>query len=293
MLKPIDMPELPEVEIVCRNLNEEISDQKIKKIIFERSDLRFAIPRLQIQRALKNLTISHVERRAKYILINMKSYILLSHLGMTGSWRIESNGWEIKKHDHLWLELGNGKLLIYNDPRRFGFIELLRETDVQSRFVDLGMEPLNKEQLSYRYTTKKVINLENPRDKELIKIFRNLKTSIKTAIMNQKYLVGVGNIYASEALFKAGLNPLKICSNISEVEYKRLLKEIRAVLIEAIQNGGSSISDYKNLYGSRGAQQLSFSVYDRAGERCKLCSELIIQQKISQRSTFWCPSCQK
>jgi formamidopyrimidine-DNA glycosylase len=271
------MPELPEVEIVCRNLSEIIKPpQPLKNWHFFRSDLRFTIPKKSLLKLI-GLNLVKIERRAKYILLNFEELTVVSHLGMTGSWREESEGWVKRKHDHLAFEIHQKKFLVYEDPRRFGFIEVLKTSKLKERFKDLGEEPLGED-----------TNFE-----ELTLRFKKLESPIKTALMNQKLLVGVGNIYASEVLFRTQINPLKKCSKVSPSDYQKLWSEVKIILSEAIANGGSTIENYRNSYGQKGQFQNNFFVYGRPDEECFKCNTLIKSTVQSGRTTFWCPSCQK
>lgn len=271
------MPELPEVEIVCRNLAEMIKPaSEIKSWKFFRADLRFKIPKSQLQKIVGRPLIK-IERRAKYILFNFGEYIVISHLGMTGSWRQVRADWAPKKHDHLAFAVSDDAFFVFADPRRFGFIEVIRASQLQKRFRQLGVEPLHKK------TDFKQLSIA----------FQRLKSPIKTALMNQKLLVGVGNIYAAEVLFRTGVNPLKICSALSEKKYKLIFSEIVVILNEAISAGGSSILNYRNTYGDKGKFQQLFFVYGRKGQPCLKCHSLIKSAMQAGRSTFWCPNCQK
>ncbi len=269
------MPELPEVEIVCRNLSKMIEPgSRIRRWKFFRPDLRFVIPQAELKK-LVDRPLIRIERRAKYILFRFKDHILISHLGMTGAWRREKDGWGIRKHDHLAFYIGSD-VFVFEDPRRFGFIETIKAEELEMRFHNLGVEPLDK------------INHE-----ALFSAFKVLKAPIKTALMNQKLLVGVGNIYASEVLFRTGVNPLKSCSKLSYDTYKLIFTEVKLVLSQAIEAGGSTISDYRNSYGEKGSYQNHFFVYGRKNEACVKCLTLIKSVFQAGRSTFWCPKCQK
>lgn len=273
------MPELPEVENVTRNLNQIINPpMKITGWIFKRKDLRFPLPQKDLKKII-GLSILKIERRAKYILLTLeKDHILIFHLGMTGHWRPKSISSEVRKHDHVILQLDGGVELIYEDPRRFGFILISHREKLSTRFSSLGVEPLD--------TSTDWNALTNQ--------FRMLNAPIKSALMDQKKIVGVGNIYASEVLFRAGINPLKKCSQISRSTYKHLWSEVKKVLQDAIAKGGSSISSFENSYGEKGAFQNDFFVYGRDGKSCRKCRKGIIKQKkIAGRSTYWCPTCQK
>lgn len=271
------MPELPEVEIICRNLSEMIGpDQEIREWIFFRPDLRFKIPKAALQK-VKGKLLLKIARRAKYIVFDFGEYSVISHLGMTGSWRQVAAHWDRRKHDHLAFILKNTKIFVFEDPRRFGFIEVVKTKQLINRFRDLGVEPLDK-----------MTDFS-----ELTRRLRKVKSPIKTAIMNQKFLVGVGNIYASEALFRAGVNPLKVCTKIGIIHFEKIWEEIIVLLNEAIAEGGSTIENYRNSFGEKGDFQKCFFVYGRKNEPCLKCKTLINSIFQSGRSTFWCPSCQK
>lgn len=272
------MPELPEVEIVCRNLTEILNPPlKFSDSHFWRKDLRYKIPVTKIQK-LKGQTLQAVRRRAKYILFEFEDDVLISHLGMTGSWR-EYRG-DLKKflalkHDHLALRFGNDQWLIYNDPRRFGFVQVISNDKIAKHFVNYGPEPLEITDIH-----------------QIIKTLSSKNAPVKSVIMNQEHLVGVGNIYASEALFKARIHPLRKACDVSVREYKVLLKQIQKILTEAIEHGGSTIQNYRNAKNQSGEFQLRFAVYDRSGLECPKCRAKILVEKVAGRSTFFCPSCQ-
>ena len=272
------MPELPEVEIVCRNLKQVFgSDSKIKSWRINRKKLRNAIPVSQLN-SLVDSKITEVQRRAKYILISFENgSTLLSHLGMTGLWRYEPIGKEeTQKHDHLIMELSNGSRLVYNDPRRFGFVEVHKSNEIGARLGKLGAEPIS----SYQELKPTFIRL------------KSLHSPIKPALMNQDYIVGVGNIYASEILFLSKISPFRPCDRITEKEYREIFKNMRFVLKKAIQKGGSTIENYRNSFGGEGSFQKEFLVYGKAGEACPNCNRKILQKKQAGRSTFWCKKCQ-
>jgi formamidopyrimidine-DNA glycosylase len=271
------MPELPEVEITVKNLNQIIQPPiQIEEWIFFRKDLRNKIPIKKIN-SLKDRNLLKIYRKGKFIIFEFKDYSILSHLGMTGVWRLEMTKWTKQKHDHIAFKLSSGSFLVYNDPRRFGEFDLFANEKIHLRFKHFGIEPL-EELTDWQSLTKK---------------FKKLKTSVKVALMNQKHIMGVGNIYASEALFRARINPKKEATKVSVMAYEKLWDEVKKVLAEAIAAGGSSISDFKNSYGEKGDFQNRFLVYDRKNLKCKVCSELIQSVVLGGRSTFWCKSCQK
>lgn len=275
------MPELPEVETVRSGLESLLkSKPTIKRVKLMRGDIRFPIPK-NFAKALEGQTITGVKRRAKYLLIETPKVALLSHLGMTGSWRIETPA-TLKRgpHDHCFIELSDGRQLVFRDPRRFGVLDLVQPgaEETHLRLKALGPEPLDKETFTSEY---------------LYETSRKRKTAIKVFIMDQRVVVGVGNIYASEALFRAGVRPQRLAGKITKHEAERIVEAIRTVLREAIAAGGSSIRDYTNASGDEGAFQLNHFVYERAGEPCRVCKTPIRSKVLGGRSTYWCPNCQK
>jgi formamidopyrimidine-DNA glycosylase len=270
------VPELPEVEVVCRELAEMIpSTSSITGWKFFRKDIRFKIPQKKLQ-LLVGQKIKSIRRRAKYILFELQDHFIISHLGMTGSWRRAPLGEAPLKHDHLSFGLENGDFFIFNDPRRFGFIEVVEMKQFSKRFSGLGVEPLSPETDFIALT----------------KHFKKLKAPIKTALMNQKLIVGVGNIYASEILYASKVSPLKKSAKVTESQYQSIWQNTRAILKKAIEKGGSTIENYKSAKGAEGGFQDEFSVYGREKELCRNCHTPIRQKTMAGRSTFWCPDCQ-
>jgi formamidopyrimidine-DNA glycosylase len=275
------MPELPEVETVRSGLETLLKAKPtIKRVKLMRGDIRFPIPK-NFVKALEGQAITGVKRRAKYLLIETPKVALLSHLGMTGSWRLEPSKTLLPgPHDHCLIELDDGRTLVFRDPRRFGVLDLVEpgaET-THLRLKALGPEPLDKSKYTSEY---------------LFETSRKRKSAIKVFIMDQRVVVGVGNIYASEALFRAGIRPQKLAGKITKHESERLVAAIQAVLQEAITAGGSSIRDYKNAGGEEGSFQQRHLVYERAGEPCRVCKRPIRSKVLGGRSTYWCPNCQK
>jgi len=271
------MPELPEVETVRRGLQQFLKDKPaIEKIEWKGLKLRFNLPK-KLSETLSGQKIQNIKRRSKYLLIQTECHTLLSHLGMTGSWRMDQN--PLIKHDHLIIHLQDGRRLIYNDPRRFGFVDLLkRGEEEKSRWLKiLGPEPF-----SDAFNT----------DYLLLKR-KNKSVSMKTFIMDAKVVVGVGNIYASEALFLAKINPKKKAAKLSDKEAEKLIQSIRQVLQSAITAGGTTFRDFKNAEGALGYFQTELQVYERGGERCRVCKGTIQKFRQGGRSTYWCRQCQK
>lgn len=271
------MPELPEVEITTKNLLQILKPPvKIEKFIFFRKDLRHLIPIKKIKQ-LDGQVLLNIRRRAKFIIFEFSQASLVGHLGMTGSWRFETEPWQRTTHDHIALQFNKNQFIVYHDPRRFGEFDYFEKSNSHLRFINLGVEPLDK----------------NTNWTQLSQQFKRMQSPIKSVLMNQKYLVGVGNIYASEALFRAGIKPLKKASAVTYKQYQALWAEVVHVLQSAIQAGGSTIQDFRNGYGERGDFQNHFLVYGRDDQACRRCGSLIKSIFISGRSTFWCPSCQK
>ena len=287
------MPELPEVEIVRRSLNKKILQKTIKKVIVRNRNLRFKVPP-NFKKFLKNRKILNVERFSKYIIIFLSGGSkLLIHLGMSGTIHIlQKNKKNIltnmsfynspklpDKHNHVEIFFNKFKL-VYNDPRRFGFFEIIQDHQIfKKRFEKLGPEPFN-----FKFNTNYIYN--NLRDKE---------KNIKNFLLDQNFMSGIGNIYASEILYLCKINPSKKGKFINKLECKKILQNTKLVLLDAIKKGGSSIRDFKNISGKKGSFQNNFKVYQREGLRCKRldCKGIIQKKNISNRSTFFCASCQK
>lgn len=270
------MPELPEVEVVKRGLQEILKHQPIlEKVELTRKDLREPMP-VKALRKLEGEKLLSVERRAKYLLLWTPQGAMISHLGMTGTWRVAQKG-EEKDHDHIYLHFSGGLRLAYRDPRRFGVFDFSKEPFMHAKFKDLGPEPLSEE-----FTGE-----------ELFRRLRNKQVSLKIAIMDQKIVVGVGNIYASEALFAAGIRPTKVAQKLSRDKADVLVTEIKKILTLSIEKGGSSISDFAQASGESGYFQNTFKVYDRAGDKCFTCTSPIKSEILGGRNTFWCSRCQK
>jgi len=272
------MPELPEVETVRVGLMQILGPRAvIKRVILNRPDIRFPIP-VDLPARLKGQAIIGIRRRAKYLLFDTPRVLILSHLGMTGSWRLAPPGDE-NIHDHCYIELQDGRRLAFRDPRRFGMLDLveLGGEATHSRLKDLGPEPLDE--LGFTAAS-------------LYASSRGRKISIKVFIMDQKIVVGVGNIYASEALYRAKIRPTRAAGRITLKEAETLVLGIRDILHTAIAAGGSTIRDFKAASGSSGYFQKSHQVYDREGESCRICGTKIRGKMLGGRSTYWCSSCQ-
>lgn len=269
------MPELPEVETSRRGISPHIIDQKINAIVLRHHQLRWPIPKDLIS-LLKDKTLLCVDRRAKYLLLRFDNGTLLIHLGMSGSLRICELNTPAQKHDHVDFEFQHC-LLRYTDPRRFGAILWLGDKPEENTLLSiLGPEPLSDE-----FTA----NL-------LYKQAKNRKLSIKQFIMEQKVVTGVGNIYATEALFKSGISPVRAANNISLKRYQLLVSAIKEILTEAIKQGGTTLKDFVGGDGKPGYFQQTLHVYGKTGERCPTCQTPLKSVKLSARNSVFCPNCQ-
>lgn len=271
------MPELPEVETTLRGIEPYVDGQILTDVVVRNASMRWPIPVAELK-ALVGQKINRVERRAKYILMHTDKGCILLHLGMSGSLKVLDVTQAAIKHDHLDLEFGGQKVIRLNDPRRFGCCLLISEPVHQHRLLaSLGPEPLSDAFSAER----------------LFRLSRGKSQAIKSFIMDNKVVVGVGNIYASESLFKAGILPTIAAKRFSRAHYQRLADEIIAVLSKAIRAGGTTLNDFTQADGKPGyfAQQLQ--VYGRAGEPCYQCGSAIKSKVIGQRNTFFCRACQK
>lgn len=271
------MPELPEVETTLRGIAPHLQGQRVAGVVIRNAQLRWPIP-TTLPSLLKNAVVRSLRRRAKYLLINFDHGTLILHLGMSGSLRILPHPTPPEKHDHFDLILDSGELMRLRDPRRFGAV-LWHEGDVFSHplLAHLGPEPLSSD-FDANHLHQKT---------------RSRAIAIKLAIMDNQLVVGVGNIYANEALFRAGIKPQLAAHRLSKTRCETLASTIKAVLTEAINKGGSSLRDFIHSDGSSGYFQQHYFVYGRKDEPCKTCGTSIKQIKQGQRSSFYCPSCQK
>lgn len=270
------MPELPEVETTRRGIAPSLVGRRVTRVVLRERRLRWPVP-AGFERQLQGRRITAVERRAKYLLVRTDGGTLLAHLGMSGSLRVLSRELPPRPHDHVDLVLDSGRVLRFNDPRRFGSLHWI-DGDVATHplLAGLGPEPL-----------------EPGFDGEhLWRRARGRRVAIKPFIMNAQVVVGVGNIYASEALFRAGIRPTAPAGRLSRARMERLAQAIRAVLGEAIRVGGTTLRDYVAPDGAPGYFRQQLFVYERAGEACRRCGAPIRQRVLGQRSTYWCPACQ-
>lgn len=270
------MPELPEVEVIRQGLIKNLPKTTIKTVDCHCEKLRYPIP-TQLETSLQGLSCQIITRRSKYLLFNFGKTLLAWHLGMTGQFRVVSSDTPIAQHEHLSLNFICGQSLRYRDPRRFGYIGLISQPWQQHRwFEKLGVEPLTEQ--------------FNP--DHFYQLCQKKKVAIKTLLMDPRAVVGIGNIYAAESLFRAKIHPARRCSDISKQAITTLVHTSKDILHEAITVGGSSISDFIHVDGQQGYFSHQFQVYGRHNKACYVCHNPI--EKITQtgRSTFYCASCQ-
>ena len=274
------MPELPEVETVCRALSKVIKNSRIKKIEFYRKDLRWQVKN-NLEVTLKNNIFIDPYRRGKYILIPTNTdKIFLIHLGMSGQIRIKKKD-IVQKHDHMRMIVENNNkhfVVTYNDSRRFGYIDLFKKKELREHFLlsKIGVEPLGRE-LTTEY-------LQNNFKKRVI--------NIKNALIDQKIIAGIGNIYASEILYKAKINPLRKVNSLSQNDLNSIITYTKIILKKSIDVGGTTIRDHMQPDGSLGYFKQKLQVYGKVNEKCKTCNSFIVKEVISNRSTFICKYCQ-
>jgi formamidopyrimidine-DNA glycosylase len=271
------MPELPEVETTLRGIEKHIIGETVRKVVVRTDKLRWPIP-VNLNSSLKGRSINSAERRAKYIFLNSDKGSLIVHLGMTGSLRVIDTNTPLQKHEHIDIQLTNGQVLRYKDPRKFGAFLWTSENPHEHKLIKkLGPEPLSNE-----------FNADY-----LIDTCRKRKAAIKAHIMNQNIVVGIGNIYASEALYKAGIHPTKAAHRVSKEKLKLLVKTSKQTLKAAIKQGGTTLQDYINPDGAPGYFAIKLKVYGREGEPCTNCAKPIKAKVIGQRNSFYCTNCQK
>jgi formamidopyrimidine-DNA glycosylase len=270
------MPELPEVEITCRGIGPWLTGAEVSAVLIRQPRLRYPVPS-ELLECLPGQRVLAVRRRAKYILIDFADGVLMLHLGMSGSLRIVPSGLQAEKHDHFDLVLGDRAMRL-RDPRRFGSVLWLpTASDEHPLLAALGQEPLDP-----------VFD-----GALLAGLLSGRSTPVKLAIMDSHLLVGVGNIYASESLFRARIHPLTPARRLGAVRCARLAGEIRQTLEDALAAGGSTLRDFVHSDGSPGYFQQQYFVYGRDGEACRVCQARIVRTVMAQRATFHCPRCQR
>lgn len=269
------MPELPEVEITARGIGPHIVGRVIRRVDVRNPNLRWRVPAV-LQKLLVGNRIDRVTRRAKYLLLHTATGCVIMHLGMSGSLRVVPTTSPLHRHDHVIIEFDGRLSLRFRDPRRFGCMLWSQHPARHRLLKDLGPEPLS----------------DAFDGDHLYKASRGRPGAVKTFLMNASVVSGIGNIYASEVLHAAGINPHRGANRIALERYRRLAGEIKRVLSRAIEAGGTTLRDFQSADGQPGYFRLSLRVYDREGEPCPRCRGAIRRVTIQQRSSFYCPRCQ-
>lgn len=270
------MPELPEVETTRRGIEPELAGRRVLGMVVRERRLRWPISR-SFEQHVRDATVRAVERRAKYILLRFDGGTAILHLGMSGSLRVLPTGASPLTHDHWDMVLDNGRMLRFHDPRRFGSLHWTAADPARHPLLQhLAPEPLGPA-FDADY---------------LFRVTRGRRVAIKLLMMNSRVVVGVGNIYASEALFRARIRPKRAAGRLTRAQAAALVVSIREVLAEAIAIGGTTLRDYVNADGLPGYFRQKLAVYERVGEPCRSCATPIRQVLQGQRSTYFCPACQ-
>jgi len=270
------MPELPEVETTRRGIAPHVEGRRVEAVLVRQPKMRWPVP--QTVQSAVGLSITAVRRRAKYLLLDTAAGSIIIHLGMSGSLTVQSKNKIVLKHDHIDIVLDDGNCLRLNDPRRFGaFLWQGCDEPELKLFADLGPEPLTDDFDGER----------------LYQLSRRRTVAVKNFIMTNAVVVGVGNIYANEALFMTGIDPRKAAGKVSRRLYLKLAENIKDVLARAIEQGGTTLRDFMGADGKPGYFRMQLKVYGKAGEACPTCETPIRSLSIGQRNSFFCPQCQK
>lgn len=270
------MPELPEVETTRRGIEPHVEHQRVVDFVVRDARLRWPVP-VEISSHILDQTVASVRRRGKYLLLHFAAGDLMIHLGMSGSLRVLPLDSPAGKHDHVDLVLANGKLIRLTDPRRFGSV-LWQPLGVEHKLLaKLGPEPLSED-----FNSEYLFNASRKRT-----------LAIKQFVMNSEVVVGVGNIYANESLFRAGIDPRRPAGKVSKQRYERLVSDIKSVLDYAITRGGTTLRDFLSSDGKPGYFAQELSVYGRGGEPCKNCAKPLKEIRMGQRTTVFCTGCQR
>lgn len=270
------MPELPEVETTRRGIEGHVVGQRIDRVLLRRPDLRWPIPE-HLASTLPGRHILSVRRRAKYLLVDTEPGAMLIHLGMSGSLRVLHGQAKPGIHDHYDVAFSGGRVLRYNDPRRFGCLLWQASGQTHPLLQHLGPEPLD-------------VDFDGD---HLFRMSRGRSAPIKAFLMDQTVVVGVGNIYVAEALFEAGIRPTRAAGKVSRVAFHRVASAIRRILDYAIERGGTTLRDFLKPDGEPGYFEQELNVYGRAGEPCRVCAGSVKAIVQSNRSSFYCPKCQQ
>lgn len=270
------VPELPEVETTRRGIAPHVTGHRVTGVVLRRPDLRWPIPP-EIRDEFPGQRIDDVRRRAKYLLLDAQTGSAIVHLGMSGSLRVLAADTLVKTHDHVDIALDSGRVLRLTDPRRFGAVLWQPAGEIHELLQGLGPEPLS-DAFDADYLAAKA---------------RKRAAPIKHVLMDQRVVVGVGNIYAAEALFRAGIHPARAAGKIGRERLERLVQAIRDILAYAIRRGGTTLRDFINPDGEPGYFEQELFVYGRAGEPCKACGTVLRAADWGQRATVYCPRCQR
>lgn len=273
------MPELPEVETVKENLKKRLINTKINDVKVLYNNIIAYPDTNTFEKTLKNKKVKDITRRGKFIIFDLEDYYLLSHLRMEGKYFIKNKNDQINKHEHVIFNLDNNQELRYMDTRKFGKMFLIQKENIDTigPLKELGLEPFDKK-LTPNYLKEKIKNKIIP---------------IKTALLDQSIIAGIGNIYADEILFLAHVNPLKKSNTLKEKELNNIIKSTKEVLNKAIAKGGTTILTYTSVDGIKGTYQDSLFVHNKEKELCKVCQTQIKKIKVGGRGTYYCPHCQK
>ncbi len=274
--QPPAMPELPEVETTRRGLLPHVAGRRVDHVLLRRPDLRWPIPR-EVEDLLPDRRIDGIRRRAKYLLLDTEAGSALLHLGMSGSLRVLPGDTPVRAHDHVDIVLDSTRVLRFNDPRRFGCLLWQAPGEIHPLLAGLGPEPLS----------------DDFDGDHLFARSRGRSAPVKTFLMDQAVVVGVGNIYAAEALFMAGISPLREAGKISRDRYHALAGAVKAILAHAIQRGGTTLRDFISPDGAPGYFEQELLAYGRGGEPCPRCGRPMKQAMIGQRASVWCSRCQR
>lgn len=273
------MPELPEVETVKESLKLKLIGKKIRSVNILWDNIIAYPSKEEFTKKIGNKTINDIKRRGKFLMFDLDEYYLLSHLRMEGKYFFKNHDEDINKHEHVIFDLGNNEELRYMDTRKFGKMYLIRKVDIDNigPLKELGLEPWDN----------------NLNSNYLLKKYKNKKLPIKTVLLDQSIIVGIGNIYADEILFLSRINPLKASNLISEEECLDIIKYTREVLEKAIKMGGSTIRTYSSVDGVHGLFQNELLVHGKNKGNCPVCNEKIDKIRVGGRGTYYCPKCQK
>lgn len=273
------MPELPEVETVVRGLRSKVVGRIIRKVNIYYENIIEYPDVCSFQEKIKNQKINEINRYGKWIIFVLDNYYLLSHLRMEGKYFLKPKGATLEKHEHVSFVLDNDMELRYMDVRKFGKMQLIEKENINKigPFLEMGLEPWDKK-LNTLYLKEK---------------FLRKKLPIKSCLLDQRIIVGIGNIYADEILFLSKINPLKEANSLSLEELERIIDNTKLVLEKAIEKGGTTIRSYTSLNGIHGLFQQELYVHSKEGQKCLICGSDILKIKVGGRGTYYCPKCQK